>query len=198
MARLSSKKFTIGIIVVFLVVAGGIGFLIFRAISAQSKLNKEISGKKTNLQTLQGELDKRDRFKIEKDLANAKKMMGRFKKILPNMKEEEEDNLLDSIATLRLKARIMSLGFERLQSEEKTAVSDVIRLKYKMRLQGNFRWFLFFLHKLETLEKFIKIDSFKISSSAGYVAMWKEMKKIEITLSSYYYSPKEAVAPKTP
>ena len=200
-SKLSSIEVTITIAVIFLLISGGLGFFIFKNLKEKSKIDKEIAAHEKHTNSTKAAILAKNGTELKEKIKRMEDVMYKFNLILPPPKADEEENLLNKISFLRTQYRLKNQSFKRLKIFSAplppgAEVSPVKRLRYKLVLQGKFRNFLLFLNRLETLEKFIKVDEFRIRNSAGGMgAMWDPVKSVDITISSYYYSPVGAPVP---
>ena len=185
-----NPKLGVGVVILVAVI-GGIGFAgwkIFQNYKTMGKLKRQISSLKNQIRQLDNQIRQMNEPLLNKRLQEVSQMMGKLRKILPDLKPAEEDNLVAYLTTQRRNSGLVLVGKFGSVGNKATPISrnipDVVRLQYKMTLEGHFINFLFFLHRLESpqkIAKFIKVEKFKIREGKG------NLKRFEVLLSSYYY-----------
>ncbi|RME04964.1 MAG: hypothetical protein D6805_01220 [Planctomycetota bacterium] len=178
---------------IFLIIIGVLGFFMFKIIRKKSLIEKDIAKFRRLNRDLRKKVNKKVRLELENRLNNLKKESLTFVEILPNLRPGEVDQFLADLSILRESANLKNLGYQSRETKSVEDVPQVISISYDLKMEGSFLNFVRFLSWLENsqppLQNFVKVDAFKIKADS--TDPFKQEKKINLRITSYYYAPEE-------
>jgi Tfp pilus assembly protein PilO len=126
--------------------------------------------------------------KLVDQISEAKGAIEYMTKILPYKGDLQQNaflKLLQEKAELS-RVRVKSLTCE---ADKETPEKKFARFRYKVVIEGNYPQFVDFLYRIESDQRFLKVDSFEIANKQIGANQWPEPEKeIKLTISTYTYT----------
>ncbi|KPJ63176.1 MAG: hypothetical protein AMS15_01415 [Planctomycetes bacterium DG_23] len=159
------QKLAISVLVVILLLAG-LGGGIYLKIKQRVPLDTEIENLQRTIKIHEGKIAQIG--PLTDRIAALQDEIARYEIIIPD--SEELDKMADTVDEFRKKSGVEINDFRKISipiTRPEEAARAYRRVTYHMKLKSDFFQFAIFVNLLENHERFIQVDSFRVSPGRG-------------------------------
>lgn len=186
---MSEKRVWIGIIGGTVLIAGGLGALIYFKQADIEQARQEVADLGNEIDSARATI--RGTANLEREVIVLREIAEVIDEILPGT--EDLNTLIDDFYQYAQDSKVHSTSFKRKPQRVRAGQeSDFDKVSYTLTLEGGIFEYLAFLNRIETHSRFMSVPSFKITSTTRQqiARNGQALHRIQIDVETYTYSSK--------